>query len=199
MSALRLAAQVAALAVATAAASVGHHGHIQQFLTAVHEALRQRIRRHRSRHAPSLLQVYFSKPQVHYEVWVQRKPRAIEIGLHFEGGREENQRWAGLLAGRAAHVQAKLGPEAELEQWTRSWTRLHETLPVEGSAWRPKEQLTEALARRVAARLARYIEVLEPVVREERARQRSARARAGARAGTSRRAGAPPRAQARRP
>jgi hypothetical protein len=63
-------------------------------------------------------------------------------------------------------VQAKLGPSIELEEWTRTWTRLHETVSFEG-------MLTESLAETVSTRLAELISVLEPVMREERAAVRS--------------------------
>ncbi|MBI4570405.1 MAG: hypothetical protein HY723_00510 [Chloroflexi bacterium] len=181
----RFALDLAALAGAAVATALLHHGHVQAFVADVYDALRAllpaRLRRHRSKLFPSLLQVYYGKPEVHYEVWVQRKPRAIEIGLHFEGERESNRRWADALAASAAQIQAALGPRAELEQWTRSWTRLHETRPIVGEDWRPKRDLTPELVREVAARLARYITVLEPIVEQERATPRRPRApRSGA-------------------
>ncbi len=139
---------------------------IRDFLLQVYDALPGRLpeplRDHHWRVRWSLLQVYFERPTVHYEVWVQRKARRIEVGLHFEGEREESQRWAQALAPRALEIQAQLGPSVELEEWTRSWTRLHETLPLTGD-------LTDALAEELAERLARFIEVLEPILAEERA------------------------------
>ncbi len=119
------------------------------------------LREHRWRLRWSLLQVYFASPKVHYEAWVQRKAGRIEIGLHLECERDESHRWAQALASRALEIQSELGPEVELEEWTRSWTRLHETWPLTGD-------LTEELAAEVAERLARFIEVLEPIVAEER-------------------------------
>ena len=139
---------------------------IRDFLLQVYDALPQRLpeplRDHRWRVRWSLLQVYFEKTTVHYEVWVQRKNRRIEIGLHFEGEQEESYRWAQVLAPRALEIQAQLGPSVELEEWTRSWTRLHETLSLAGD-------LTDELALEIAERLARFIEVLEPIIAEERA------------------------------
>ena len=139
---------------------------IKDFLNVVYDALPQQLpenlRGHDWRIRWSLLQVYFHKPAIHYEVWVQRKARRIEIGLHFEGEREESYRWAEALAPRAIEIQAQLGPNVELEEWTKSWTRLHETFHME-------TDLTEDLAGRVAERLASYIQVLEPILEEERA------------------------------
>ena len=139
---------------------------IRDFLLLTYDALPRQLpeplRDHQWRVRWSLLQVYFERPTVHYEVWVQRKARRIEVGLHFEGEREESQRWAQALAPRALEIQAQLGPSVELEEWTRSWTRLHETLPLAGD-------LTDELAQELAQRLARFIEVLEPILAEERA------------------------------
>ena len=139
---------------------------IKDFLNLVYDGLPGQLpvelREHDWRVRWSLLQVYFEKPSVHYEVWVQRKARRIELGLHFECEREESYRWAEALAPRAIEIQAQLGQNVELEEWTKSWTRLHETLHLESD-------LSEALAADVAQRLARYIEVLEPILEEERA------------------------------
>ncbi len=139
---------------------------IRDFLLLVYDRLTKRLpaplRDHQRRVRWSLLNVYFHQPSVHYEVWVQKKTARIEVGLHFEGERDDNHRWAAALAGRALEIQAQLGPTVELEEWTSSWTRLHETLPLAG-------KLDEALAGEVAERLARFIEVLEPILAEERA------------------------------
>ena len=152
-----------------AGAALWHDGlavRIRDFLLQLYDALPpklpEELREHHWRVRWSLLQVYFDRSTVHYEIWVQRKARRIELGLHFEAEQDENQRWAQTLAGHALEIQAQLGPSVELEEWTRSWTRLHETLSLEGD-------LTEDLADELAERLARFITVLEPIVAEERA------------------------------
>ncbi len=138
---------------------------IHDFLLLVHDALPDQLpaplREHRWRVRWSMLQVYFESPTIHYEVWVQRKAGRIEVGLHFEGEREETHRWAQSLAPRALEIQAKLGPGVELEEWTPSWTRLHETLPLAGD-------LNEEMVADVSERLARFIEILEPTLAQER-------------------------------
>ena len=139
---------------------------IRDFLTLVYdsvpEQLPQSLREHQWRVRWSLLQVYFDQANIHYELWVQKKARRIEIGLHFECEREESYRWAEVLSHRAVEIQAQLGQKVELEEWTKSWTRLHETIHME-------TDLSESLAADIAERLARYIEVLEPILHEERA------------------------------
>jgi hypothetical protein len=137
---------------------------IRDFLLQVYDTLPGRLpeplRDHHWRVRWSLLQVYFEKTTVHYEVWVQRKARRIEIGLHFEGGHDFSYRWAQVMAARMPEVQALLGPQVELEEWTPNWTRIHRTLPY--------EPLTEPLAEEVAQRLAATIAVLQPMLEEER-------------------------------
>ena len=101
-------------------------------------------------------QVHFHSPKVHYEVWLARKIERIEVGLHFEGPHEFSYLWAELISERMAEIQAQLGPEYDLEEWTASWCRLHETLPY--------DPLSDVLADEVASRFSRLITVCEPIV-----------------------------------
>jgi hypothetical protein len=107
------------------------------------------------------LQLHYHTPAVHYEVWLTRKTGRIEIGLHFEGPREFSYRWAEVMALYMPEIQGRLGPQVELEEWTPSWTRIHQTLPY--------DPLSEPLAQEVARRLADTIAVLQPMVERERA------------------------------
>lgn len=137
---------------------------IRDFLIAVYEALAaqlpKRYRKHEWRIRFGYLQLYFQEPAVHYEAWVQRRNARIELGLHFEGERDVNYHWAGLLGARALEIQAQLG-DVELEEWTEVWTRLHESRQFAG-------KLTLELAHETAERMRQFIEVLEPILAEER-------------------------------
>ena len=104
----------------------------------------------------SLFQVHFGNPQVHWEVWPQRKTGRVEIGLHFEAEREKSYEWAGRLGSFAGIALAELGPQAELEEWTTSWTRVHETLEFAA--------LSLDLADEVARRLVAYVTTLRPLL-----------------------------------
>ncbi len=106
------------------------------------------------------LQVHYHTPKVHYEVWLTRKTGRIEIGLHFEGPREYSYRWAELMSAHAPEIFGQLGPDVEIEEWTPSWTRIHQSLPY--------DPLSEPLADEVARRLAEMITVLQPIVEMER-------------------------------
>jgi hypothetical protein len=105
-------------------------------------------------------QVHFHSPRVHYEIWLARKIERIEIGLHFEGPHDFSYRWAELISGHMEEIQAAVGPEYELEEWTSSWARLHETVPYDPPS--------VALADELAARLSRLIAVCQPVIERER-------------------------------
>ena len=109
----------------------------------------------------NLLQLHHGDPTIHCEVWVQRKAGRIELGLHFEGERGTNYRWAARLAERFVEIQARIDAPVELEEWTRSWTRVHELIPF--------DTLDEPLAERVARRLADLVAVMEPILDQERA------------------------------
>jgi len=134
-----------------------------EFLLRVRELAEARLPadapRFQGRLRSSLIQLYRDDPRIHYEVWIQRKTERIEVGLHFEGEREASYRWAEALGGRVLELQARLGPGVELEEWTRSWTRLHQTIPL--------RTLDDGLAEEVAEALARFITVMEPILAEE--------------------------------
>ena len=104
------------------------------------------------------LQYFRGSPDIHYEVWAQRKTQRVEIGLHFEGARERNYAAAELLAMRAPDIEKRIGTEYELEEWTESWTRLHRAFaaPV----------LTPELAAESAERVAALIRGMEPILDE---------------------------------
>jgi hypothetical protein len=104
------------------------------------------------------LQFFRGSPEVHYEVWAQRKTARLEIGLHFEGEQRDNYEAAELLAMRAPDVQAAIGPEYELEEWTASWTRLHRSFAA--------PSLTPELADDAAERVVALMRGLEPIVEE---------------------------------
>ena len=104
------------------------------------------------------LQFFRGSPDVHYEVWAQRKTSRVEIGLHFEGERERNYEAAELLAMRAPDVQAAIGPEYELEEWTPAWTRLHRSFAA--------PSLTPELAGEAAERVVALMRGLEPIIEQ---------------------------------
>lgn len=163
----RLGAECTALALAATAVSLLHHGHIVMFLTDV----RARLRRAKEldgaqiRQEMSKLEMHFGEPDLHYVVAVHRKTRSLEVGLHFEGSREDNERRLQALADRSATLRSRLGNNIELEQWNRTWTRVHDSTVLTRGDWSPKRDLTPELVEDTARKLLRFIRVLQPMVR----------------------------------
>ena len=107
-----------------------------------------------------LVQLYYTDPQVHYEVVTLGVKRGeLEIGLHFESRNSATNEQ--LLAGFTRHlleIKAELGDRFEAEMWDRGWTKVYETFPM--------ETFDEAYIDRVAARLAQVIVALQPILEE---------------------------------
>ena len=133
---------------------------VRDFLALVHEGVEMRLGPKLDgfdwRQRFSFVQYYRGSPDVHYEVWAQRKTGRLEIGLHFEGDRDANYAAAELLALRAPDVQKAIGAEYELEEWTKSWTRLHRTFEAQA--------LTPSLADEAADRVVALIRGAEPII-----------------------------------
>ncbi len=105
-----------------------------------------------------LVQLYYTDPLIHYEVvTLGVKRRELEIGLHFESRNAAvNER---LLDGFMQHlfeIKAELGDRFEAEMWDKGWTKVYETFPM--------ETFDAAYVDQVAARLARVITVLQPIL-----------------------------------
>jgi len=105
----------------------------------------------------SLIKLHFGNPRIHYEIWLQRRHKLVEVGLHFEDQAPVNKRYFTQLSARADAVRDALGPAVEAEQWTDSWTRIHQSIIM--------TTLDEDLLLEVAGATARMIGVLEPMVR----------------------------------
>lgn len=135
---------------------------VHDFLRRVVEATRQQLPpewqafHHRLRF--SLAQLYYADPRIHFEAWVQGRNSRVELGLHLEADKATNDRLLSYLASRFIEVQAELGPQVELEQWTRTWGRVHQTVPY--------TRLDEELVQAVAERLAQMIALLAPMLEE---------------------------------
>ena len=96
-------------------------------------------------------------PGVHYEVAL-RNNGFVEIGLHFEAGKQTNDRLLRYFSDHALDVISQLGPQVEIEQWTKSWGRVHQTLPYTT----PNEHLLSLVSKRMAG----MITVLQPMLDE---------------------------------
>lgn len=134
---------------------------VNEFLKLVAEQTRRELpTTYRKFHAWSrftLIQLYYSKRSIHYEVWVRGgNVRALEIGLHCEADAATNRALLERLDARLFEIKDALGDQIEAEQWTNSWTRVHELMPY--------ASLDEATAAACAIKLAKMIGVLQPLI-----------------------------------
>ncbi len=132
-----------------------------EFMRALPNAVRAQLPRSlqafKTNLRPWLVQFYYANAQLHYEVVTHGERRGVlEIGLHFESRNpDENAR---LLNGFMQHlfeIKAELGDHVEAEMWDKGWTKVYETLPL--------ETMNDNYLNRVAERLARMIQVLQPI------------------------------------
>lgn len=119
--------------------------------------LPSRYRKFRTWKRYTLIQLYYTRRTIHYEVWVRGGTiHALEIGLHCEADAATNTRLLETLDARLFEIQDALGAAIEAEQWTKSWTRVHELMPY--------EKLDDATARVCAQKLAKLIAVIQPML-----------------------------------
>lgn len=114
----------------------------------------------------TLVQLYYSRRTLHYEVWVRGKERLLEVGLHFEADKATNAALLDYFAARSFEIKDALGDHVEIEQWTSSWARVHQLMPY--------EHLDASTAAAVAERLAKMIETLQPMLERALARRSKA-------------------------
>ncbi|HEX4743928.1 MAG TPA: hypothetical protein VFW12_04575 [Candidatus Limnocylindria bacterium] len=102
---------------------------------------------------------WFGNPALHYESTPRVRASVIEIGLHFEADELTNALLFAAFRARAKAIARRLG-EVRIEEWDRGWARV----------WEPVA-LTEPLGARngtaVGERIAAYVAVLEPILRDE--------------------------------
>ncbi len=135
---------------------------IQQFQVSLVDQTRKQLprglRKFDARSFFSLVKLHYDNPTVHYEVWVRGTERLIEVGLHFEADKATNDALREYFAARALEIKAELGPRVEVEQWTNSWSRVHEVVPY--------TSLDAALVEMLAKKLSRMISVLQPMLKD---------------------------------
>jgi hypothetical protein len=116
------------------------------------------LRRFRSSTRAWLCQLYYRDPRLHYEVWNMGERRGLlELGLHFES--RDHAVNARLLEGFSrcmVEIKATLGPQWEAEMWDKGWTKVYETVPY--------QPFSDELLAATAARLARAMAVLTPIL-----------------------------------
>ena len=107
----------------------------------------------------SLTKFYYNQPSFHYEVWIQKRRKEIELGLHFENGPDNNLAQLDLIREKADQIHGSLGNEVELHEWDRGWTRAHATLEL--------DPIDCDFPVEISFRLSAMIQTLEPILTGE--------------------------------
>ena len=103
-----------------------------------------------------LLKIHYGRPELHFEAWHHTGDGRLEVGLHFEGPAQLNDRAFDFFREHMVEVKAALR-RAELEPWDRGWSRLYETLPA--------PVLDEHVMDAAVGLMSEYITTLQPMVR----------------------------------
>ncbi len=135
---------------------------IQQFQVSLVEKTRKQLPRSLKNLEPrsffTIVKLFYKNPKLHYEVWVRGKEHLVEVGLHLEADKETNDALLAYFNSRAIEIHAELGARIEIEQWTNSWSRVHEVVPY--------TTLNAELVDQLAEKLAQMISVLQPMLEE---------------------------------
>lgn len=135
----------------------------REFFTALDEQVRALLpeewRHFESRQTMNLMKVHYgANYRIHYEVNINTEKQYVELGLHFEDGPASTERLLHYFDRYILEIKDLLGTEVELERWTQSWGHLFELHPL--------EPLSDSFANQLAARLARHIGLLQPILDE---------------------------------
>ncbi|TMC72704.1 MAG: hypothetical protein E6J15_10655 [Chloroflexi bacterium] len=106
-----------------------------------------------------MAQMWSGNKQLHYEAWLRERLAVIEVGLHFEADALTNARLLAAFQARDRAIRRTLGAEVRIESWDKGWARV----------WEPVElaELDRDFLELIGARVAAYVEALEPVLRAE--------------------------------
>jgi hypothetical protein len=133
---------------------------IQQFQVSLVEKTKKQLPRSlknfEARSFFSIVKLSYRNPKLHYEVWVRGQERLIEMGLHLEADKETNDALLAYFHSHSLEIHHQLGPRVEIEQWTNSWSRVHQVVAY--------QSLDEKLVDKLAKELARMITVLQPLL-----------------------------------
>jgi hypothetical protein len=136
-----------------------------EFMRALPDAVRTHLppERHgfRSQARSWLAQLYYGDPLLHFEIWwlPEQRTKRLELGLHFESRDAAlNERLLQRFSAHLFEIKDVLGPDVEAEMWDKGWTKVYEVRTIEGF---DRDTLDA-----IAARMARIIAVLQPILED---------------------------------
>ncbi len=107
----------------------------------------------------SLAKWWYGNPALHYESTLRPRQRSVEIGLHFEADPLTNAQLLAAFRAHAKRIARHLG-DVRIEEWDRGWARVWEPIAL-------TEPPGAANGAVVGGRIAAYVSVLEPILRDE--------------------------------
>ena len=107
----------------------------------------------------SLAKWWYGNQAIHYESTLRPRQNTIEIGLHFEADELTNARLLAAFRAHAKPIARRLG-DVRIEEWDRGWARVWEPIALTEP---PGVRNGTAVGERIAA----YVSVLEPILRDE--------------------------------
>jgi hypothetical protein len=128
-------------------------------LEAVRQRLPEELRDLEARQQESLIKLFRDEPAIHYELWLHRSRKRVELGLHFETrGPERNRALLEYVADDLLFLKEALGQGLEAEPWDKGWTRLYISYAL--------ERLSAQEQARLAIAFTTFIETLDPIRHE---------------------------------
>jgi hypothetical protein len=106
-----------------------------------------------------MAQLWSGNKQLHYEAWIRARLGVIEVGLHFEADALTNARLLAAFRAKERGIRRALGTEVRIEGWDKGWARVWEPIDL--------ATLDHAFLERIGARVAAYVDALEPILRGE--------------------------------
>lgn len=158
-------------------ASLWHHVRVRQFLESVYRQLQERLppalRRHDADLATSVLRLNFSRGELTYQFRICHKARLLELSAEVRDTTGESIRVAELLSERLAELKARVSPNIEIEEPSRTRVRVVYAILLNPDMSQPiSRSLTDEVATNAAEQMGRFVKAIESVFGEQAANGR---------------------------
>ena len=166
MSSFRRILVLGAALTLVAGTSLWHHVRVRQFLESVYEQLRvglpPALRRHDADLATSVLRLNFGRADLTYQFRIRHKARLLELSAEVRETEDENTRAAGMFSERLAELKARISPDIEIEEPSRTRTRLVSVVLLNPDLSQPiSRSLTDEQATEAAKQMVRFVKTIE--------------------------------------
>ncbi len=153
-------------------ASLWHHVRVRQFLESVLRQLDGRLppalRRHDADLATSVFRLNFSRGELTYQFRIRHKARLLELSAEVRKTNGESKRAAQLLSERLAELKARVSPNIEIEEPSRTRVRVLDVIPLNPDMSQPiSRSLTDEVATGAAEQMGRFIRAIESVLGDQ--------------------------------